>query len=221
MISESLPLTAITGPLVLYAVSVTALVIADLRGSRPGRYLFKPLAAAAFVWLALALGATGTTYGNWMLLALVLCLLGDLLLMPDSQRSFLAGLGAFLCGHLVFAVAFAHLGDNVTGAVISALPATVLLVVVARWLTPHVPAKMKIPVAMYVVVICAMLVFAGLTVGHPAASWVIAGAWAFAASDIAVARRQFIDPSRRNALWGTPLYFSAQMILAASIAFVS
>lgn len=219
MTITQLPIDAVGGPIALSIIAVTALVASDLKESRRGRYLFKPLAAAAFIWLALALDATATVYGQWMLAALVLCMLGDIFLMPDGQRSFLAGLTAFLCGHLLFGVAFYQIGENSTAALLSLAPATVLLILVARWLAPHAPPAMKIPVALYVLVICAMLVCAGLTWGHPVAPCVIVGAWAFAASDVAVARRQFIDPSRINALWGTPLYFAAQMVLAASIAF--
>lgn len=214
-----LPLETMAAPVTLSIVSVTLLMLSDLRASIAGRYLCKPIAAAAFIWLAWALGAVDTQFGQWMLAALVLCMLGDLFLMPDNAASFLAGLTAFLCGHLLFTVAFFHLGNNTVAAAVSLVPAVVLLVLVARWLAPHVPAKMKIPVALYVVVISAMLVAAGLTAGHAAAPYIIIGAWAFAASDLAVARRQFIDPSRMNALWGTPLYFGAQMILATSIAF--
>lgn len=219
MFADNLPLDVIALPFALSLVAVTLLVISDLRESRIGRYICKPLAAIAFIWLALCLDATASTYGRWMLAALALCMAGDLFLMPDSQRSFLAGLGAFLCGHLLFAVAFFHIGTNGMGALISFVPAVVLLAFTARWLAPHVGADMKIPVALYMLVISAMLVCAGLTVGHPAAGFILVGAWAFAASDLAVARRQFIDPSRMNALWGTPLYFTAQMILACSIAF--
>lgn len=219
MINDQLPWATVAGPVLLFLVSVTGLVLSDLRESRGGRYLFKPLAAAAFLWLALALDATGSTYGQWMLAALVFCMLGDIFLMPDNQVSFLAGLTAFLCGHLLFGVAFTVVGESSSGAAVSAVPAVILMVFVGRWLAPHVPRAMKVPVALYVLVITGMLICAGLTLGHPAAPWIIVGAWAFAASDLAVARRQFIDPSRMNALWGTPLYFSAQMILAASIAF--
>lgn len=214
----SLPIDAIAAPVCLSIVSVALLVISDLKQSPLGRYIFKPIAASAFIWLAWTLDATNTQYGQWMLAAFAFCMLGDLLLMPDSRRSFLGGLGAFLCGHLLFAVAFFHLHDNTSAAIVSALPAIALLALIARWLAPHVPSGMKIPVALYMFVITAMLIAAGLTVGHPAAFYVVFGAWAFAASDLAVARRQFIDPSRMNALWGTPLYFGAQMILATSIA---
>lgn len=221
MFNESLPLASVLPPVLLSGISVFALVLCDYREIRAGRYLFKPLAAVAFIWLALSLDATDTTYGSWLLAALIFCLVGDLFLMPDSERSFLAGLTAFLCGHLLFAVAFAQLPANPLGLAISSLPALVLLIVVWRWLMPHVNHEMKLPVMLYIGVITAMLLCAGLTAGQPASLLIIVGAWGFACSDLAVARRQFIQPSSRlNGVWGTPLYFLSQMVLACSVAFV-
>jgi len=221
VITDSLPLASVLPPAVLSSVAVLALVACDYRDNRVGRYIFKPLAAAAFVWLAVALDATSTTYGNWLLAALIFCLVGDLFLMPDDERGFLAGLAAFLCGHLLFAVAFLQLPANLSGLAISAVPALVLLIVVWRWLLPHVNREMKLPVTLYILVITAMLLCAGLTAGQPAALLIIGGAWGFACSDLAVARRQFIQPaSRLNAVWGTPLYFLSQMVLACSVALV-
>ncbi len=221
MATEALTVATILPAALLSGAAVLGLVVSDYRGFRAGRYLCKPLAAAAFVWLALTLGAMETTYGNWMLAALILCMVGDLFLMPDDERSFLAGLTAFLCGHLLFAVAFLQLPANATGIALSTVPALLLLVLVWRWLMPHVNREMKIPVVIYILVITAMLLCAGLTAGQPAAPLVIAGAWGFACSDVAVARRQFVWPdSRMNGVWGTPLYFLSQMVLASSIALV-
>lgn len=221
MATEALSSATILPPILLSGTTVLGLVISDYRDFRAGRYLCKPLAAAAFVWLALTLGATTTTYGNWMLAALILCMVGDLFLMPDNEYSFLTGLTAFLCGHMLFAVAFLQLPSTFIGLVLSGAPALVLLLLVGRWLMPHVNPEMKLPVMAYVLVITAMLVCAGLTLGQPAAPLIICGAWGFAFSDLAVARRQFVRPeSRMNGVWGTPLYFGSQMILANSIALV-
>ena len=219
MIAEPLPLETLLPPAALSLSAVIALVLCDFHQIRAGRYLFKPLAAAAFVWLAVALGATTTTYGSWMLAGLLLCLLGDLLLMPDSERSFLAGLIAFLCGHLLYAAAFLHLPGNLVGLAVTCLPALVLLVVVTRWLAPHIDSEMKLPVALYTLVITSMLLCAGLSAGQPGAALIISGAWGFAISDLAVSRQRFAHPSRMNGLWGTPLYFLSQMLLACSVAF--
>lgn len=221
MLTDSMPLATLLPPAVLSCVAVIALVFSDFHAFRGGRYLFKPLAAAAFVWLALSLDAGSTSYGRWLLSALVLCLVGDLCLMPGSERGFLAGLGAFLCGHLLFAVAFLQLPANPQGLALSALPVLILLITVWRLLLPHVNREMKLPVMLYIMVISAMLLCAGLTAGQPAALLIIGGAWGFACSDLAVARGQFLQPaSRLNAVWGTPLYFLSQMVLAASVALV-
>ncbi|MCP5187958.1 MAG: lysoplasmalogenase [Pseudomonadales bacterium] len=213
---EALPVA----PVILSAASVGGLVLADQMQFRPGRYLCKPLAALAFLWLALALGAMDSSYGRWLLVGLLLCMLGDLLLMPEDERCFLAGLVAFLCGHLLYAVAFLQLGASPIGPVVSALPCLLLLVLTYRWILPRVDPPMKGPVACYMWVITGMLLCASLTLRHPASLLIIAGAWGFALSDLAVARQQFIKASPRNGLWGTPLYFFSQMVLAASLAMV-
>ena len=126
----------------LSCVAVAALVFSDIKQMRAGRYLCKPLAAAAFVWLAIILEAPATAYGSWLLAGLICCLAGDLLLMPDSERSFLAGLVAFLCGPRLYAVAFLHLRGNVWGLVATSLPARVLRVCATRWLAPELRREM-------------------------------------------------------------------------------
>ena len=219
MITEALQSSTVLAPALLSALAVSALVVSDQYNFRPGRYLCKPLAALAFIWLALALGALQSEYGSWLLAGLLCCMAGDLLLMPDNERTFLAGLIAFLCGHLLYAVAFLHLLINPTGLALSIVPAIILLWFASRWL-PAVEPQMKLPVTLYTLVITGMLLCAGLSAGQPAASYIISGAWGFAISDLAVARQQFVQSSRWNGLWGTPLYFLSQMVLAASVAFV-
>ena len=95
------------GPYLLCAVAVAGLLWAELRGSRAGLWLAKPVASLAFLWVALAMGALETSYGQLVLLGLVLCLLGDLLLIPlERPTVFRAGVFAFLAGHLAYSAAF-------------------------------------------------------------------------------------------------------------------
>jgi uncharacterized membrane protein YhhN len=202
----------------LAALAIPALVVSDYRQYRPGRYLFKPAAAAAFLWLALAMGATDSNYGLWILAGLLCSSMGDILLIPDSRRCFLAGLLAFLCGHLCYAAGFLTSSYNPLWLAVNALAALTLLILSLRWLLPHLDATMRGAVALYTVVITAMLVSAGLRASQPGALLILAGAWGFAVSDLAVARQRFVHPSRYNGLWGTPLYFLSQMLLATSVA---
>ena len=206
------------GAVALAALAIPALVISDYRQYRPGRYLFKPAAAVAFLWLALAMGATESSYGLWILAGLLCSFAGDLLLMPDNLRSFLAGLLAFLCGHLCYAGGFLSSDYNLLWLALNTLAALALLVLSLRWLLPHLDAAMRGPVVLYTAVITGMLVSAGLRATQPGALLILAGAWGFAVSDLAVARQRFVNPSRHNGLWGTPLYFLSQMLLATSIA---
>ena len=53
----------------------------------------------AFTWL---LHAEQSMSGMWLLIALALCLLGDLLLLTDSDQAFGFGLVTFLLAHVAF-----------------------------------------------------------------------------------------------------------------------
>lgn len=182
-----------------------------------GRAVFKLGASTAFVAVALALGAPQSFYGQLVLGALLLGWLGDALLLSRRSAAFMAGLGAFLVSHLMFAAAFA------SGAVAGPSMGVALVLAVAigaallRWLWPHTPAAFKGPVLAYVVVILAMCVVAAGHAFAQARGIVLLGALLFAASDIAVARDRFVRPSPLNHLWGWPTYFAAQLVLAWSV----
>src|SRR5688572_11266615 len=86
--------------------ATAGLVVAERNGKSLARGVFKMAASAAFVLVAVALGAVESTYGRWVLAALCLGLVGDALLLSQRTAAFLAGLGAFLASHVCFAVAF-------------------------------------------------------------------------------------------------------------------
>jgi uncharacterized membrane protein YhhN len=201
-------------PVVAASICVGGLLWAEVCNRRLFSWLFKPLAAACFIWLAWIAGAAQSQYGNWLLAGLAACWLGDVLLIPDHKGSFLAGLGSFLLGHLLYAIAFLHLPANTYGALLAAPLALALAALSWRWLQPHVPGEMRLAVAAYISVISAMLLCAATVANTAAGVWIIAGALGFAISDLAVARQQFVKPAAINRVWGTPLYFGSQMALA-------
>ena len=208
-------------PVVLTAAclaSVGALLVADRRGHALWRAVFKLAASTAFVLVAVSLGAQRSGYGQLVLAALVLGWLGDALLLSHAPAAFMAGLAAFLLSHGFYAAAFVSAGTSLTALAAGGFVAVVLGAVVLRWLLPHTPADFRVPVLAYVVVILAMCTAA---TGHATAAQragVLAGAWLFAASDIAVARERFVKPGFVNKLWGWPAYFVAQLLLAWSVA---
>jgi len=209
------------GPYLLCAAAVAGLLWAERRGSRTGLWLTKPVASLAFLWAALAVGALETTYGQLVLLGLVLCLLGDLLLIPLGRPAiFKAGVFAFLAGHVAYSAAFLTRPISVTGLLVGAALLVVVLGGVLRWLGSSLPKDMVGPVRAYMVVIGVMSALAcGVTAaGGP---WAVAvGALAFTASDVSVARDRFVRHEFVNRAWGLPLYYAAQLLIATTPALV-
>ncbi len=202
--------------LTIAAVSVAATLACERR--LPAlEWVFKPLASACFIGVALHGGALDSDFGRWLLAGLVLCMAGDVFLIARQDKAFLAGLASFLLGHLLYVVAFLQLPLNLTAMLASLVPAMALAVFSLRWLWPHLPDKMQVAVLAYIGVICSMLLMAGSTWGSGPGLPVLVGAWGFAISDLAVARNQFVHPGFSNRVWGLPLYFGSQLLLAYSV----
>jgi uncharacterized membrane protein YhhN len=178
----------------------------------------KILASSAFVVVALGCGAMASTYGRLVLLALALSWVGDLLLLSARTAPFLGGLAAFLAAHVAYAAAFASrpLSSRwlLAGAALMAIVGAITL----RWLWTHLDTAYRVAVTAYVLALGAMV---SLAIGA-AAGWglplLAVGALAFAASDISVARDRFVAPGLLNRLWGLPLYYAAQLLIACSVA---
>ncbi|MFK7894252.1 MAG: lysoplasmalogenase family protein [Myxococcota bacterium] len=201
----------------LAIVAVAALLVAERVESRSGIAVAKLIAAACFIGFALACGALETPYGRVLLCGLVLCALGDALLLPPGQTIwFQLGIGSFLLGHLAYAIAFYQLGLDGKVFIIAGAALTAFALATLRWLRPHVPAELGVAVVAYIVVICGMVTTAVAASAAGAPSAIALGAVLFAASDLSVARDRFIQASWMNAGWGLPAYFAAQMILAAT-----
>jgi uncharacterized membrane protein YhhN len=202
------------------ALAVAGMLLCEARFPRL-EWLFKPLASACFIALALDSGALESGFGGWLLAGLVLCMAGDVLLIPAGENFFIAGLTGFLLGHLLYAVAFLQLPLDLPAMLLSLAPVVMLAGLSLRWLWPHLPGHMQLPVLAYIGVICTMLLMAGSTWSSDPGAWVLAGAWGFAISDLAVARNQFVSPGLANRMWGIPLYFASQLALAWSPALIA
>ena len=208
-------------PIVVCAVAVLGLLVAESRGSQRGVWLAKPLASAAFLWVALASGALDSIYGRWILLGLVLCMAGDVLLIPRERPSvFRAGVLAFLLGHVAYGVGFLTQPLGPWGLVFAGVVLLVSLWVTWRWLATSLPADMVGPVRAYLLVIGVMATLAcGVSAGGGPLA-VALGALAFTASDVSVARDRFVRHEFVNRAWGLPLYYAAQVLLALTPAWI-
>jgi uncharacterized membrane protein YhhN len=189
------------------------LLFAEWRGSQAGKWLCKPVASAGFVCAAIEWGALEDRYGRTVLAALALSLIGDVLLIPKSKAVFRAGILAFLCGHLAYLAAFVIRGIEPRWALLAAVVLLPLAIGVGRKLLAHVQGGLRGAVLAYIAVISLMVCAASGT----RTPLVIAGAVAFYLSDLSVARDRFVHKSFANRLWGLPLYYGAQLILAFSV----
>jgi uncharacterized membrane protein YhhN len=202
------------------AIAVAGLLLfGEWRGQRGARWLFKPLASLLFV-VAAFLEEPRTPY-DWLIVAgLALGAIGDVALIPSSRRWFLAGLVAFLLGHLAYVAAIAARPEPWQLEPRVVAPACLASLAAYLYLRPHL-GRMRLPVVAYVLVITAMLAAAGSLAASPGVAG--AGSIALAAalfylSDLTVARSRFVPgaglPDR---LVGLPLYYGAQFLFALSV----
>jgi uncharacterized membrane protein YhhN len=197
-------------------VGLAGLLLGEWK-KRPGlRAVSKPFASLGFIVAAVGFGAFDSDYGKVIFAGLVLGAIGDVCLLGKTKGAFIAGLVSFLLGHVAYVAAFSALPISTSHAVIAAAVMATVMVAIGRWVFPHAP-DMRAPIAIYMLVIAVMCVVA-IGAGAAGAPWMIpVGAVMFAASDIAVVRDRFVSPGFVNRLWGLPLYYAAQLIIAWSI----
>lgn len=205
--------------LVLYAVMVLALLIAELREKRRAQFFFKPLAASGFIILALQFGALESTYGKYILAGLIACAAGDVLLLSrTSEKLFKAGMVAFAAGHIAYVIAFLPYEGVDLGRLDWLIDGGIIIggLSFLGWLKPKLSKEMKWPVGIYAAIILFMVLNAiDLPLTQPLVLAMI-GAAMFAVSDMFVARDRFVKASPNNFLAITPLYFGAQALFALS-----
>jgi uncharacterized membrane protein YhhN len=211
---------------IVCACACVALVGAEYRHAKVARSIAKPIASLAFIAVGvLAMHGAGTEgFQRHIVLGLVLGAIGDVALLGASNRAFLAGLVAFLLGHLAYAIACIHLvGPGETlglAGIAAALPVAAGIGALA-WLWPRL-GTMRVPVILYVATIIAMVVAAIAAARSDAlpprnGQLLAAGAVLFFASDLAVARDKFVEKSFWNRAWGLPAYYAGQLLIAWSL----
>jgi uncharacterized membrane protein YhhN len=178
----------------------------------------KPLVLSSLLVVAVVLGATEAAAGIWLLVALVFGLLGDVALLSDSLPRFRAGVAAFLVGHLAYLGCFASLGLTMMPAWSWAgLVVLAVALIATRGVIPasHRLAgrSLSVPVAVYSLVIGAMLVCAWFT-GEPL---IALGATVFVASDAILSVDRFVRPIPHARLTLMVTYHVGQALIVAGV----
>jgi len=205
-IEVALVVTTVTG--------VAATLWGEARHRRTVAVIAKALASASFVLFGALSLDLGLRFGACLLAGLVLCLVGDVCLAVPGW--FRAGLGAFLAGHLAYLAGFASRRPPAAWPLAPLAILAPVVAVVLVWLWPRL-GRLRWPVVVYVVAIAAMVWGAFGLAASGAGPWRLAlGAAAFFGSDLAVARDRFVAPGLGNRLWGLPLYYLGQLLIASS-----
>jgi len=181
--------------------------------------VFKPLTT---LLLLAVVGFPETTFARWIAAGIVLSAIGDVALLWDSNRAFIAGLVAFLLAHIAYVIAFLGVAVWSRHLAVVAVIVTVssLLLLRATW---KGAAGLHAATIAYAVVISAMVVAAWATIGGPVAMAPAAavGAVLFYISDSSLALNRFRAPVPHIAMLAIGVYWLGQLgiAIAASTAF--
>ncbi len=202
--------------LCLALVAVT--IVAEERGGGVvAQAVPKGTASACFIAVGAQVGDPASPAYAPMLAALALGLVGDVLLVGASRGPFLAGLVAFLLSHIAWAAAFVQRGVSPPSTALAVVMILPVALGVWRWLREPVAKKrMTGAVLAYIAVISGMVACAAGTVAEVGGPLVLVGAVLFFLSDLTVARRRFVVSDVWNRRIGLPLYYVAQLVLAAT-----
>jgi uncharacterized membrane protein YhhN len=208
-----------------YGVYLTVIALRSPPGTElTGHWILQPpfkASMAALLTIA-AVAHPIVRERRWLMPALLFSAVGDwLLAIPWWPQSFVGGLGAFLLAHLCFLGALLPLAvgarpsnPRIVAVVAMCLASAGLLV----WFWPHLgPAKLTIPVTVYIVALT-LMVCAALLARLPTL-WTAVGALCFAASDSMIAIGRFILGSEALAvpIWWS--YAAAEILITAGFFF--
>jgi uncharacterized membrane protein YhhN len=197
------------------AAAVVDWVAVD-RDTKVLEYLCKPLTLVLLIGAAMALDPADETVRTWFVVALVLCLLGDVLLMLPADL-FVPGLVAFLFGHVAYIVGMVVDGLDGrrvgVGLLLVAAGIAIVGLRVVRGVRSGPEPELERPVVAYMGVISVMVVCA-IGAGRVAG---VVGAGLFYASDSLIAWNRFVHASPRGRLAVMVTYHLAQVGLVLSL----
>ena len=204
-------------PMLVTATGVGGALVA-FRLRRPFAYAAaKTAASLGFVGTALAAGALDHAWSRLALVALVLSAAGDVALALRAANGFIAGLVLFALAHTVYTAAFLVYGSAAATTAILGLLAALSAWSVWVAFRERLPARMRVPAAVYLGVLSAM-VASGTAAGITHRSWLlVCGVALVAGSDIAVGRERFGTSMFANKLIGLPAYYLGQTLIALSL----
>jgi uncharacterized membrane protein YhhN len=202
---------------VAYAALSTLLIATDLAGLAAWDWPVKWVPVAALVWYVLR----APPFAGQLPVAFALACGagGDLILawagVHRSHPAFIAGLVAFLVGHVAYAVAWWPQVRFRPARVPHLLVVATFAAAMLAYLWPRLPDPMHLPIVAYVVGISTNAALAGLR--RAPRLTVPFGMLAFLASDAFIAQNVFVAPFPGAAFFILSTYFLAQGLIAGGV----
>ena len=207
-------------------LSITTIILIknEIAFNKKMIYFFKPLSTCIVIITLFLSFLPGGHYVQAYTLALFggifFSLCGDVSLMfPENPKAFRAGLGLFLVAHIIYGVVFTVFSPFTKNDFLST--GVILLVGVALYLYLYSGlGDMKIPVLLYVIIICFMLsravaTFWGGYFSTTQAICISGGAGLFFISDIMLAINRFKIEFHYNRV-SLAFYYSGQFLIIFS-----
>jgi uncharacterized membrane protein YhhN len=195
------------------------LVSALLSSQSPAWSRVFKIAASTMMILIVAVGEPALNgYVLFATMGLGASWIGDLALSFTGRTAFLSGLIAFAGAHALYTAGFfARSPMDLLSIAVAGVAMAMTGAAILRWLSPHLPESMAVPVTVYVAIISVMVVASFGTSGNLTDPRIPTAAVLFAASDVLVARQQFVVRDDWNRIIGLPTYYAAQVLFAITI----
>lgn len=195
----------------LYAAVGLGIVLSVEAWVIPYAYFF-PLKVAIIPVLLMVLASQRASL-LWLWLALLFSWLGDVVI----HFHFLGGVGSFLLAHVAYTYGFYRWRERPVRPrwwAFFSLP--VYIGVLMGWLLPHT-GEMTLPVLVYALAICAMLIAAIYVQPGKGKMTLLAGAILFVVSDSVLAIDKFAYPFEGARVLIMTTYMLAQILLVAGV----
>ena len=190
--------------------------VAVATGNKRLEYACKPLVMVALIGVAVVIQPAVPPQRAWWLAALALGTVGDVFLMLPRDR-FVAGLAAFVVGHLAYIAGFhaagVPIGTTVLWLAVLLVPLSLALLPIIRGARRAGHQELAGPIVVYSLVISAMVASALAGPSRLAA----VGALLFIASDGLIGFRRFVGNRRWMGLAVSVTYHLGQAGLVLSL----
>lgn len=206
--------------LVFFIVALILNIIGESKGNIALQYFTKPLLVPLLAFhFIVQLKNIDTPLMKWVLLALLFSLVGDILLMFQDKQSiyFLLGLSSFLLAQVFYILFFFSIKRNeMISFKLIFIVAVIAFYTGLFYLIYPGLGELKIPVMVYGVVICCMLLFALHTLflkNKIAGLQMVTGALFFVLSDSLIAINKFYQPLNEARILIMVTYGIAQLLI--------